>query len=112
MTTEQIKKLIAAGRTDIFYNSRTWRNKAKNIKAAQNNECQFCKARGKVGPADLVHHVRHLRQYPELALSDYYTDEHGNRQRQLVASCFRCHELQHNRVFNCKSNHYTNEEKW
>jgi len=117
-TTEQIKKFIADGRTDIFYNSRSWRRKTKEIKAAQNNECQFCKARGRVGPADLVHHVKRLKQFPELAYAEYYTDEQGQRQRQLVAVCYKCHNIEHcgeDNTFKQKAKakeHYTNGEQW
>lgn len=111
MTTEYIKKLIADNRTDIFYNSRTWRRKTKEIKAAQHNECQICKARGRVAPADIVHHVKHLRQFPELALKDYYIDEHGQRQRQLLCVCFNCHEKLHGRLGR-KKQKFSNIEQW
>ncbi|MGF3214598.1 HNH endonuclease [Facklamia sp. P12945] len=34
-----------------------------------NNECQVCKAEGKHTPAEMVHHVVHVRDNPMLALS-------------------------------------------
>lgn len=110
-STEEIKKFIANNRVDKFYNDRSWRRRAEEIKLKQNNECQFCKARGKVGPAEIVHHVKHLRQYPELAYSEYYIDENGQRQRQLVACCFNCHEKEHNRIGR-KKDKFTNIERW
>lgn len=112
MTTEYIKQLIETNRTDIFYNSRTWRNKAAAIKAIQNNECQYCKLKGKVASADIIHHVKHLRRYPELALKDFYIDEAGQKQRQLIACCFDCHEKIHGRRGKKHKKQYTNKEQW
>lgn len=44
--------------------------------------------------ADTVHHVKHVRDYPELALSAYYYEQ-GTKRRQLVAICKECHALEH-----------------
>ena len=115
-TIEKIKKLIAEGRLDKFYNDRAWRRLSEEIKTEQ-RECQYCKAKGKVGAADVVHHVKHLKQRPDLAYSRFYTDDRGTRHRQLVACCFMCHNIQHpekHRGFRVQKNveHFKNEEKW
>lgn len=110
---EEILKLIAENRLDLFYNSRFWRRLAHEVMREQNNECQLCKARGRYAPAKIVHHVKHLKDRPDLAYSRYYVDEQGNKQRQLLALCFACHEKAHGRVFKGntgKRKGYTNEE--
>lgn len=57
-----------------------------------NYECQDCKARGHHTPATLVHHIKHLKERPDLALSIYDPD---TKERQLVSLCRHCHELRH-----------------
>lgn len=63
---EEIKK----GNELAFYNSTVWRKKREEIKKLQNNECQLCKREGKVGACECVHHILHLKEYPEFALSN------------------------------------------
>lgn len=112
-TLNQIKELIRTGRTDKFYNERFWRRFSKAIISEQHNECQYCKAKGKVTKATILHHVKHLKSYPELAYSRYYIDKNGVKRRQLVATCQSCHEEQHPER-RCKSDKfkYTNQERW
>lgn len=84
------KKLLQAireGNTHYFYTSRTWRRKRKEILERDNNECQICKANGKVtvGTKEeplIVHHIKELKDRPDLALTD------GN----LLTVCNDCHE--------------------
>jgi 5-methylcytosine-specific restriction endonuclease McrA len=78
--------------TNPFYLSPAWQHKRKQILQRDHHECVYCKAKGKHSRAVIVHHVKHLDEYPELALSDYYTDEHGVQHRQLVSVCRDCHE--------------------
>lgn len=114
-SVEELKQLIADDRLDLFYNSRAWRRLAREVKQAQNNECQRCKVRGRYTPANIVHHVQYLRERPDLAYSRYYLDEHGNNQTQLIALCFACHEEVHGRVFKGNTGKhigYTNEEQF
>lgn len=115
LTVEQIKKLIEDNRLDIFYNSKFWRRFSRKVKQEQNNECQICKSRGKYSPAKILHHVKHLKERPDLAYSRYYTDENGAKHRQLLAVCFSCHEELHGRTFKVGTRPrkgYTNEEKF
>jgi hypothetical protein len=113
-STADLIKLLGAGQDYMFYNSRGWRNLANEIKREQNNECQLCKARGRVGMAQIVHHVKHLRERPDLAYSRYFTDESGLRQRQLLAVCFLCHEEVHGITTMKEKTYkrYSNEERW
>lgn len=71
-----------------FYNSRTWRNKRKEILKRDNYECQFCKRDGRYKRADVVHHVLELSYRYDLAL------EPSN----LLSLCRECHETHHGRV--------------
>ena len=52
-----------------------------------------------------VHHIQHLKDYPELALDN----------DNLETLCFYCHEEEHTeerkRYVKTKE-HYTNDEKW
>lgn len=85
LTVEQIKKLIEDNRLDIFYNSKYWRRFSHEVKREQNNECQICKSRGKYLPAKILHHVKHLKERPDLAYSRYYTDENGVKHKSPFA---------------------------
>jgi len=113
-TTIEIIKLLNEGKDCVFYNSRGWRNLAREIKRSHNNECQLCKKRGKVSPAHTVHHVKHLRERPDLAYSRLYEDENGNKQVQLLSVCFTCHELIHGRLTKAepKRKQFINQERW
>lgn len=53
------------------------------------HDCQKCK---KPGSATLVHHVNHVKQRPELALSRWYVDAQGIKRRNLISVCRGCHE--------------------
>lgn len=83
---------VRENRVHDFYISRAWRNKRAQILAADRYECQICKQNGKYSRAEVVHHVKHLRHRPDLALCDTYTDDCGQQHRQLVSVCKDCHE--------------------
>lgn len=89
----RLRALIDAGQEDRFYSWPEWKALSHRVRErVDHNECQRCKSRGKVGPADLVHHIKHLRDRPDLALSIYDPD---TKERQLVTLCRACHELEH-----------------
>ena len=112
-TVSEIKKLIKENNIAKFYNDRYWRRLSKQIIQEQHGECQYCRAKKKYSPAVLVHHVKELKKYPELAYSRFYIDEHGNSQRQLVALCQNCHEEQHPDRFHFRGRgKFRNEELW
>ena len=111
-STEQIRELIRQGDAAAFYNDRTWRRLSREVMAEQHNECQHHKARGRYAKAQMVHHVMHLRDHPELAYSKTHTDADGKEQRNLVALCFECHEAEHPDRLKKRWNKYRGDERW
>lgn len=101
-TVDQIRAMIAAGDVSAFYNSKHWRRLSHRIIKAHHGECQLCKAEHRLTRATLVHHVKHLRDHPELA---YDRDN-------LMPLCHDCHERIHERGIYAQPTGYTNEEKW
>lgn len=78
-----------------FYKLKVWIVKRREVLALDHGECQHCKRRGKHVPAKYVHHVHHVKDRPELALSIWCTDENGKAMRQLISLCHECHEAEH-----------------
>lgn len=68
-----------------FYNSSLWRKLRLRIIKKYNHECQYCKREGKVGKAEYVHHIQHLKDRPDLGLDE----------NNLIPLCFMHHELEH-----------------
>lgn len=97
-----------------FYHSRYWQAKRKEVLVLDHHECQDCKDRGILTKAILVHHVNEVKVHPELALSIYFMNEKGVKERNLISLCFNCHELRHNRCFKIKKKEekYQNDEWW
>ncbi|WP_205677391.1 HNH endonuclease [Anaerobutyricum soehngenii] len=97
-TTDKLRTWIAElAKQDAmwkFYKSPAFRRLRAAVLRSQHYECQLCKAHGRIRAADTVHHVKHVRDYPELALSAYYYEQ-GTKRRQLVAICKICHALEH-----------------
>ena len=87
---QQLCALIQAGRGELFYHWPEWQALRAEVLRLDNRECQLCKAKGRHSPARIVHHVKHLRERPDLALSLFDGDV-----RQLISVCKRCHELLH-----------------
>ena len=84
--------LLAAGKENVWYNSSDWGRVKEAVKRMDHCECLVCKAMGRHRPARVVHHVKHLRDRPDLALSIYDPD---TGERQLICVCKQCHELLH-----------------
>lgn len=91
---KQLIQLIADGSEHEFYLWPEWKREPDGLRAQvlrlDHNECQVCKRRGKYRRATIVHHVKHLRNRPDLALSIYDGEE-----RQLESVCKKCHEEYH-----------------
>ena len=68
-----------------FYKSRPWRKKRREILKRDNDECQRCKSLGGYSKAVVVHHIKHLKDRPDLALVD----------DNLVSLCEPCHNIEH-----------------
>lgn len=75
---------------DRFYHSAEWRRIREEVLELDHHECQMCKAKGIITKANTVHHVKPLRDRPDLALAIYDGNE-----RQLVSVCGPCHNLLH-----------------
>ena len=68
----RLRKLIEDGCEERFYSWQVWRRLSHTVRTRiDRNECQACKRRGKYAPAEIVHHVKHLQDRPDLALSIY-----------------------------------------
>ena len=81
--------LIASGDTHPFYVTPEWRRLSAAVLADDHRNCQICR---RPNSATLVHHVRHVKQFPALALSRFYVDADGIEQRNLISVCRACHE--------------------
>ncbi len=71
--------------TETFYHSSAWRSKRREILKRDNKECQRCKSKGRYSKADCVHHIKHLKDRPDLALVD----------SNLTSVCDTCHNVLH-----------------
>lgn len=115
-----IARLIKENRIEEFYHSGAWRKLSKFVRyKLDHNECQICKEHGKYKKADSAHHRMEIKKYPQLALSIWYIDEHGERKRNIIAICEECHAKEHNRYARWQqgkktklNSEYTNEEWW
>lgn len=113
LSVAEIKKLIENHQIAKFYDDIDWRLLSEEVRREYHNECQICKAKGKITPAVITHHVKHLRQHPELAYIKKYVDKDGKEQIQLLPVCFACHEEQHpERRWSKRTGKYVNDEKW
>lgn len=88
--TTKLIFLISSGREHEFYLWGAWKAIRQQVLSLDHYECQTCKAKGKYARATIVHHVKHLKDRPDLALSIWDGDE-----RQLVSLCKACHEAEH-----------------
>ena len=84
--------MIAAGTSDDFYDWPEWSRTRYQVLELDHQECQRCRKFGRYRRAVIVHHVKHLRDRPDLALSVVDPDTGG---RQLVSLCRACHEEEH-----------------
>ena len=96
---------------DPFYKTPAWRKLRAEILKQDKYECQLCKKRGYYRRANTVHHIKPIEKYPELALSKYYIDENGKKQRNLISVCRECHEREHEYRQNEKPEPLT-PERW
>lgn len=111
-----IRQLIAADKVELFYLTDEWKNLRLDVLEDHHYECQECLKRGRYTRAICVHHCNEVRVRPDLALSRYYTDREGKKQKNLIPLCNTCHNQAHNRFDkwrkeNCKAT-FTNEERW
>ena len=90
-----IKKLLEgcaeSGDYSAFYATYDWKTTAAKVRKMDRNECQECKRHGRYSRGYIVHHVKHLRDRPDLALEVFDSDN----ERQLETICKACHEMMH-----------------
>lgn len=91
----RLQGLLAADKGDLFYHWSAWERLRDEVLRLDHYECQLCKARGRYAKAVVVHHVAHVKDRPDLALSLYGDDG----ERQLISVCKRCHEELHPEAF-------------
>lgn len=95
---KQLRTMIESGTEKNFYFWPEWRGSEKTdgirkqVLKLDHYECQECKRRGRYSKGYIVHHVKHLRDAPELALT-IWDPETG--ERQLETRCKACHEAEH-----------------
>ncbi len=87
-----------------FYNSAEWLHKRDAILERDNYECQKCKGKGRYTKAECVHHIKHLKGRPDLALDD----------ANLISLCGACHNEEHPEKLrkNSYTKKFANEERW
>ena len=90
-----VKECITHDDMSMFYTSKEWRRLRRKVLKQYKGECQPCKARGYYRKANTVHHHMEVRDYPELALSEHYTDSNGEHQPNLIPVCPECHRVIH-----------------
>ena len=123
-----INELIQKDELWKFYKSKSWKDLKNKILEENHNECCLCKKVGVIKRYDIdaagqkhliktVHHINHVREHPELALSRYYYDK-GQERENLIVVCKACHNKLHpEKLKGCtqrekKRDKYTNEERW
>lgn len=70
---------------DDFYASEKWKRKRAVILRRDGYMCQRCKKYGRIRPATIVHHIKELEDFPELALTN----------SNLESVCLACHNALH-----------------
>lgn len=75
-----------------FYNSQAWKNTRAAYTASVGGLCERCKAKGRLTPAEIVHHKTHLT--PENITDNSITLGWAN----LEALCRDCHGEVHKKI--------------
>lgn len=127
MVTEKwIKELIKNNELWKFYKTKEWIWLKKSILREHHYECAECRKNGIITRYDInkdgerklistVHHVCHVRQRPDLALSRTYKDYvTGEELPNLIPVCKACHNKLHpEKIFReTQSDHFMNTERW
>lgn len=81
--TKQIvySRYVRNKKREKFYNSGAWKKKRKEMMQYYNGLCQICAGKDITRMANVVDHIKELKDYPELGL------ENSN----LVTLCHSCH---------------------
>ena len=68
-----------------FLQTKVWKHKRAVILRRDGYKCQRCKRYGRQREAQVVHHIKHYDEYPELALDN----------KNLISLCNECHNAEH-----------------
>lgn len=109
LTTAYIMQLVREDNLIKFYKHWQWigvdgvRHK---VMKKHNYECQACKRRGRYRKAKNVHHIKPVKEYPQI--------EWSLNENNLEAVCIQCHnELDEKHLIKKdKKKSYMNEERW
>lgn len=71
--------------SEKFYTTTKWKNKRAAILRRDKYQCQECRRYGRLRQAQTVHHIKHLDEFPELALDN----------NNLISLCNACHNKAH-----------------
>lgn len=101
---KELMELIHSGNIMKFYKSPEWKKLRTAALKRDHYECQKCKAKGKYRKADCVHHIKHVKQFPLLALV----------LSNLISLCNSCHDEEHPEKLkkNKSKPKFMNEERW
>lgn len=99
--TDNLLESIRKGDVKNFYKSMIWRKKRLEILKRDHYECQRCKDEGGFSKAEVVHHIKHLREYPQLALVD----------ANLKSLCAACHNKVHPEKWNKFKSNWKNRDE-
>jgi 5-methylcytosine-specific restriction protein A len=94
-----ITTLIQRNKIVVFYKSGVWRQLRADVLKDQHDECKMCKDNGVYEEATMVHHIKYVRDDPQLALT----------KSNLMALCDECHYQIHHTLQHKKQ---LNDEKW
>ena len=84
-----------------LYRTYRWVKKRQEILQRDHWACQICRRKGRYRRATTVHHIKHLKDAPELALTD----------DNLLSLCAACHEDMHPERRK-KKKEFENLERW
>lgn len=107
-----IRKLMLSNELWKFYKTTKWLRLRDDVLNKHHYECQECLKQGKVTQAQTVHHINEVKKRPDLALCEFYTDEQGQVQRNLIPLCNKCHNKAHGRYCSNEYKPQLNEERW
>ncbi|MGW8050195.1 HNH endonuclease [Enterococcus dispar] len=62
-------ELIHEDRLKVFYDSAKWRHLRQRAMKRDHYECQMCKALGRHHKVENVHHIKEVKDRPDLALT-------------------------------------------
>jgi len=94
----ELKEVLKLIKEERFYHTTAWRKTRKIVLRRDNFECQECKRQGKYSKATTVHHKKHLKDRPDLALD----------LNNLESLCNPCHNKEHPERF---ENFYQEKKK-